>query len=135
MLKIKRGMKTVFALTLCVALGTCAAAPANTSEEKKAETSENTGLTIQKESSSKILYKEALEAETSENQKFTTVRRGDFVISDSVKGEVVYPEQKRIRYDFPYGETYYFEAVGIEKSNKAAGEPIARDNKHLSGFY
>lgn len=126
MLKIKRGVKTVLALTLCVAMGTCAAAPATTSEESGVEASGNTGLTIQKESTSQTLYTGALESTSSGTQKFTTVRRGDFVMEATVAGNVVYPEQKQIRYDFPYGETYYMEAMGVEKANKTAGEAIAK---------
>ncbi len=125
MLKIKRGMKTVLALTLCVVMGTCAAAPATGSEESGAS-AENAGLTIQKEKSSETLYTGALESTSSGTQKFTTVRRGDFVMEATVAGEVVYPEKKTVRYYFPYGETYYMEAVGLEKTNKTAGEAIAR---------
>lgn len=125
MLKIKRGMKTVLALTLCVVMGTCAAAPATGSEETGTST-ENAGLTIQKEKSSETLYTGALESTSSGTQKFTTVRRGDFVMEATVAGEVVYPEKKTVRYYFPYGETYYMEAVGLEKANKKAGEAIAR---------
>ena len=54
MLRIKHGIKTVLALTLCVAMGTCAAAPATGSEENRA-TDGNTGLTIQTEKSSETL--------------------------------------------------------------------------------
>ncbi len=125
MLRIKRGMKTVLALTLCMVMGTCAAAPATGSEEKGAST-ENVGLTIQKEKSSETLYTGALETTSSGTQKFTTVRRGDFVIREKADGEVVYPDKKTVRYYFPYGTTYYIEAVGVEKRNKEAGEPIAR---------
>lgn len=126
MLKIKRGMKTVLALTLCIVMGTCAAAPAVTSEESGEPASGNAGLTIQKETTSQTLYTGALESTSTGTQKFTTVRRGDFIMETTVAAEVVYPEQKQIRYDFPYGETYYMEAVGLEKSNKTEGEPIAR---------
>lgn len=126
MLKIKHGMKTVFALTLCVMLGTCAAAPATTSEENGEVSSGNAGLTIQKETTSQTLYTGALESNASGTQKFTTVRRGDFVMETTVAGEIVYPEKKTVRYNFPYGETYYMEAIGIEKPNKTAGEAIAR---------
>jgi hypothetical protein len=44
----------------------------------------------------------------------------------TVAGKVMYPKKKTIRYSFPYGETYYLEAVEIEKTNKVAGDPIAR---------
>lgn len=126
MLRINRGIKTVLALTLCLALGTCAATPATTAEGNGAAETENTGLTIQKEISSETLYKGALESSESGTQKFTTVRRGDFKMEVTVAGEVVYPEKKTVRYDFPYGQTFYMEAVGIEKPNKVAGEPIAK---------
>lgn len=125
MLRIKRGLNTVLALTLCMVMGSCAAAPATGSEESDAST-ENAGLTIQKEKSSETLYTGALESTSSGTQKFTTVRRGDFVIREKADGEVVYPEKKTVRYNFPYGATYYVEAVGVEKRNKVAGEPIAR---------
>lgn len=126
MLRIKRGIKTVFALTLCVVLGTCAAAPAKNSEQTDATGTENTGLTIQKEESSQTLYKDALEATSTGSQKFTTVRRGDFIVEEKISGEIVYPEKKTVRYNFPYGETYYMEAVGLEKPNKTEGEAVAK---------
>ena len=125
MLKIKRGMKTVLALTLCVVMGTCAAAPATGSEENGGS-AENAGLTIQKEKSSETLYAGALESTSSGTQKFTTVRRGDFVIREKADGEVVYPDKKTVRYYFPYGTTYYMEAVGLENPNKKEGDAIAR---------
>ncbi len=125
MLRIKSGMKTVLALTLCVVMGTCAAAPAIGSEESGVS-AENAGLTIQTEKSSETLYTGALGTTASDTQKFTTVRRGDFVMEATVAGEVVYPERKTVRYYFPYGETYYMEAVGLENPNKKEGEAIAR---------
>lgn len=125
MLRTKRGMKTVLALTLCMVLTTCGAAPA-TGEEESGTTTENTGLTIQKEISSETLYTGAMETTSSGTQKFTTVRRGDFVMEATVAGEVIYPEKRTIRYNFPYGETYYMEAVGVENPNKKAGDAIAR---------
>ena len=117
MLRTKFLKKAVVALTLCTFVSTCAAAPA-----------ENTGgLTIQKEESSETLYMQALEEkETTVGQKYTTVRRGDFITETTVPGTVVYPRQKRIRYNFPYGETYYMEAVETEKKNKVAGDVIAQ---------
>ena len=161
MLKIKGRKRLFLALTLCVVMGTCSAAPAGlpggagtdwnfsewdgngqmmpgqyTTQTKPAE--QNTapeteqkpedvteGLTIQKEVSSETLYTDALETKTSETQKFTTVRRGDFVMTSTVAATVVYPKQKTIRYDFPYGQTFYMEAVGLETPNKKAGDPIA----------
>ena len=96
-------------------------------EQKVAEQTENTpGLTIQTEVSSETLYTGALESSDTGTQKYTTVRRGDFVMEATVAGTVMYPKKKTIRYSFPYGETYYLEAVEIEKKNKAAGDPIAR---------
>ena len=124
MLRIKRGMKTVLALTLCMVMGACATAPASDSEESGAS-AENAGLTIQKEKSSETLYTGAMESTSSGSQKFTTVRRGDFVVRESADGEVVYPDKKTVRYYFPYGETYYLQAVDVEKKNKEAGDPIA----------
>lgn len=156
MLRIKGRKRIFLALTLCVVMGTCSAAPAGmpggaggdwdfsdwnatgqtkpgqyTPEKKPAEqdtaqNEEQEGLTIQKEVSSETLYTAALETQTSETQKFTTVRRGDFVMTSTVAASVVYPKQKSIRYDFPYGQTYYMEAVGLETANKKAGDPIAK---------
>ena len=158
MLKIKGRKRIFLALTLCVVMGTCSAAPAGlpggaggdwdfsdwnatgqtkpgqyTPEKQPAgqnaaqKTEDVTeGLTIQKEVSSETLYKDALETQTAESQKYTTVRRGDFVMTSTVAASVVYPKQKTIRYDFPYGQTYYMEAVGMETPNKKVGDPIAK---------
>lgn len=116
MLRTKFLKKAVVALTLCTFVSTCAAAPATNPE----------GLTIQKEKSSETLYTKALEEkEAAVGQKYTTVRRGDFIMETTVPGNVIYPKQSRIRFDFPYGETYYLEAVGLEKKNKVAGDVIA----------
>ncbi len=117
MLRTKYLKRAVVVLALCTLTCTCAAAPAT-----------NTGgLTIQKEKSSETLYTKALEeTESAVGHKYTTVRRGDFIMETTVQGTVIYPKQKRIRYDFPYGETYYMEAVEMEKKNKAAGDVIAR---------
>lgn len=170
MLRIKRSGKAVLALTACVLMGTCAAAPAgmglpegagtewdfsgwdatgqgmpdfdaagqkwpgaNTEEKRdaapkqEAEQEESApGLTIEKEVSSETLYTDALETTASGTQKFTTVRRGDFVMESTVAASVIYPKKKTIRYSFPYGETYYMEAVGLETPNKKVGDPIAK---------
>jgi len=126
MLKNKRGRKVLIALTLCILMGTCAAAPVGESADRGTKQQETNGLTIQKEASSETLYTEALESAEIGTQKYTTVRRGDFVMEVTVAGNVVYPKQERIRYDFPYGDTYYLEAVGLESSNKIAGDAIAR---------
>lgn len=117
MLRAKYLKNAIAVLALGTLVCTCAAAPA-----------ENTGgLTIQKEKESQILYTKALgEAGTPVGQKYTTVRRGDFITETIVPGTVVYPKQKTIRYTFPYGQTYYMEAVETEKSNKVAGDVIAR---------
>ncbi len=119
MLRINRKKKAVIAASLCLVMGTCAAAPAG------AENVETPGLTIQKEVSNDTLYLEAIENAESSTQKYATVRRGDFVMESTVAGTVVYPKQERIRYTFPYGETYYLEAVEMEKQNKVAGDVIA----------
>ena len=149
MLRISRRKKALLALTLCVLMGTCAAAPqmpeggmefpqngtwkttteAPKKEEQKAvEAADETqgGLTIQKEVSSKKLYTEVLETPETKTQKYTTVRRGDFIVSETVDGTIVYPKQREIRYSFPYGQTYYMEALNIETPNKKAGDAIAR---------
>lgn len=117
MLRAKYLKKTAVALALCMLVCTCAAAPAENSG----------GLTIQKEKNSETLYTKALEEkETTVGQKYATVRRGDFIAETIVPGTVVYPKQKKIRYNFPYGQTYYMEAVETEKKNKVAGDVIAR---------
>lgn len=125
MLRIKRGMKTVLALTLCMVMGACTTG-AVTGSEEISMSGENTGLTIQTEKSSETLYTGAMESSSSGTQKFTTVRRGDFVMEATVAGEVVYPEKRTVRYYFPYGDTYYMEAVGLENPNKKEGDAIAR---------
>lgn len=158
MLRTKRSGKVILALTVCILMGTCAAAPAGmpgnaggewdfsewetgrqdrpwqndtgdkeTEQKQEQEQEENEpGLTIQKEVSSETLYTDALEHTVSGTQKFTTVRRGDFVMESTVAASVIYPKKKTVRYSFPYGETYYMEAVGLETQNKVAGDPIAR---------
>lgn len=168
MLRTKRSGKAVLALTVCILMGTCAAAPAGMpggagadwefpewdatgqtmpewdatgqnwpgpkdTEKKdtdlkpdKEQEESAPGLTIQKEVSSETLYTDALETTVSGTQKYTTVRRGDFIMESTVAASVIYPKQKRIRYDFPYGQTYYMEAVGLETQNKKVGDPIAK---------
>ncbi|MBQ8798823.1 MAG: hypothetical protein IJZ55_04580 [Lachnospiraceae bacterium] len=125
MLKNKYGTSALLALTICVFLGACSnTAPTGANGAETGETVTG-GLTIQKEKTSESLYTKALEESTESTQKYTTVRRGDFVNEVNVAGEVIYPKQKTVRYDFPYGATYYMEAINIEKPNKIAGEPIA----------
>lgn len=126
MLRSKRKKSAAVAAILCILLGTCGAAPDGMTEENGAETSTASGMTIQKEASSETLYLDALKNTVTSTQKYTTVRRGDFVMETTVAGTVVYPKQERVRYDFPYGETYYLEALEIEKKNKLEGDPIAR---------
>lgn len=137
MLRISRRKKALLALTLCIFMGTCAAAPnipeegmkfprSEESKETKAPEENKGGLTIQKEVSSKKLYTEVLETPETKLQKYTTVRRGDFIVTETVDGTIVYPKQERIRYDFPYGQTFYLEALNIESKNKSAGDAIAR---------
>ena len=114
--------QTVPAIAICVLLGACGGTePAST--DAGAATS---GLTIQKEKSSDTLYVDALNQTVSETGKYTTVRRGEFVTEATVAATIVYPKKKTIRYDFPYGETYYIEALDREKQNKSKGDPIAR---------
>lgn len=127
MLKIKQKKKALLAVTLCIFMGACGTVPVETPDVSEAGQTEATGgLTIQKESVSETLYTEALGTSVSETQKYTTVRRGDFVMEATLAATVVYPKQERIRYSFPYGETYYLEALGQEKANKIAGDAIAR---------
>lgn len=123
MLRNKYGKSVLFALAFSLCLGACGNSAAT--ENGTGETTTG-GLTIQKEKASASLYTKALEEGVATTQKYTTVRRGDFVTEVNVAGEVVYPKQKKVRYDFPYGATYYMEAVNIEKPNKVAGEAIAR---------
>ena len=138
MLRISRRKKALLALTLCIFMGTCAAAPNQPEEamngtEATAEESKG-GLTIQKEVSSKKLYTEALESTEPKVYKYSTVRRGDFVITETVDGTIVYPKQERIRYNFPYGQTFYLEALNIESPNKKAGDAIARIYVAMDGI-
>lgn len=123
MLRSKYGKGTLLAVALCMFLGACGNASVTGTDV--AEEAVTGGLTIQKEKSSATLYTKALEESAETTQKFTTVRRGDFVSEVNVAGEVVYPKQKTVRYEFPYGATYYMESINIEKPNKVAGEPIA----------
>lgn len=119
MLRTKCIKRVVTALVIGSLVTTCAAAPAETSAENAG------GLTIQKEKSSDTLYTKALEETYTETHTYTTVRRGDFVTEATVPATVVYPKQKQIRYSFPYGDTYYLEAVNMDKANKTAGDVIA----------
>lgn len=123
---LRNKKKTLIAVLLCVAMSTCAAAPAAGDEKGKPVEETNTGLTIQKEKPSDLLYTDALNQKVTDTQKFTTVRRGDFIVSNNISATVVYPKQKRIRYDFPYGDTYFIEVVGAETPNKVSGDPIAK---------
>lgn len=125
MLRSKYGKSTLFALTLCMFLGACGNASTTGNDTSGGAETATGGLTIHKEKSSDSLYTKALEESSEATQKYTTVRRGDFVTEVNVAGEVVYPKQKNVRYEFPYGATYYMEAINIEKPNKVAGEPIA----------
>lgn len=131
MLRIKQKKWALLATMACIFMGACGPA----SETRKAsgigQSDTTGGLTIQKENVSDTLYTKALETTASETQKYTTVRRGDFVMEATVAASVVYPKQERVRYDFPYGETYYLEAVEMEKSNKIAGDVIARIHVEL----
>lgn len=122
---LRNKKKALIAVLLCAAMSTGAAAPAAKSDEGKPAEETNTGMTIQKEKSSDLLYMDALNQKVTDNQKFTTVRRGDFVVAPVISATVVYPKQKRIRYDFPYGDTYFMEVVGAETPNKVSGDPIA----------
>lgn len=114
-------------LALCAVFGVCAAQPGDRAEVPEESTKEQ-GMTIQKGESSQILYTEALEKlnESSGTAKYTTVRRGDFITTETVKGEVIYPKQERIRYEFPYGNTFFMAAVGVENPIKQSGDVIAR---------
>ena len=122
MLKTKRMKQTVSTVVICALLAAC-----GTSEPADKVTGAVTpGLTIQKEKNSDTLYVDALNQTVSENAKYTTVRRGEFVTTVTVPATIIYPNKKTIRYDFPYGTTYYLEAVEREKQKKSKGDPIAR---------
>ena len=128
MLKINLGKKTAVMLALCLCMCGCGGASAeeNPSVDASAEsTGQTSGLSIQKEESSELLYVDALEKKENKALKFTTVRRGDFIVTTSVEGKIVYPEKKQIRYEFPYGNTYYLEALGTESRVKNEGDAIA----------
>lgn len=122
---LRNKKKALAALLLCAVMSTCAAAPAKENTEEKPAEETNTGLTIQKEKSSDLLYTDALNQTVTDTQKFTTVRRGDFIAETTISATLVYPKQKKIRYDFPYGDTYFLEVVGAEKPNKVSGDSIA----------
>jgi len=126
MLRSKYGKSVLFVLAFSLCLGACGNGAATETGSSGTGEATTGGLTIQKEKTSTSLYTKALEEGAATTQKYTTVRRGDFVTEVNVAGEVVYPKQKRVRFDFPYGATYYMEAVNIEKPNKVAGEAIAR---------
>lgn len=126
MLRIKPGKRKLLVLALCVCMGACAFAPVKSADDKEGSQEEKKeGLTIRTEGSDETLYTDALKTPANAAQKFTTVRRGDFITTTTVGGTVVYPKQERIHYDFPYGETYYLEAVGVDTPNKKAGDAIA----------
>ena len=129
MLRINLGKNTAVMLALCLCMGGCRAASAeeNQSVATSVEsTGQNGGLSIQKEEASELLYVDALEKTENKALKFTTVRRGDFAVTTSVEGKIVYPERRQIRYEFPYGNTYYLEVMGTESRVKNVGDAIAR---------
>lgn len=124
MLRIKKMEKAVLALLLCCFLGACGAESAEPAEEAGTEVQEG-GLTLHKEAVSETLYLDALDSVKTGTQKYTTVRRGDFIMESTVSAKIVYPKQKRVRYSFPYGNTYFFETVGTMSQKKKAGDVIA----------
>lgn len=150
MLRTKQWKCPCIVLALCLLMGTCAATPAGmpdysdkpdfsampgglenksgvaVSGEDKDVTETASDLTIQKEPAKETLYLEALGSATVGTQKFTTVRRGDFILEATAAATVVYPKEERITYNFPYGNTYFIETVNTEKKNKKAGDAIAR---------
>lgn len=122
---LRNKKKTLAVVLLCVMVSACAAPAAGEKEEGKPVEETETGMTINKEKPSDLLYTEALNQTVTDTQKFTTVRRGDFVVAPTIAATIVYPKQKRIRYDFPYGDTYFLEVVGADTPNKVSGDPIA----------
>ncbi|MBQ9766832.1 MAG: hypothetical protein IJW37_01835 [Lachnospiraceae bacterium] len=128
MLKTKQGKRVLGILAVCAVVGVCAMVPV---PEAKAEAPESEaaegGLTINTEKSSDTLYTDALKTtgEGTYTQKYAEVKRGDFVTNATVSGTVVYPKQETIRYNFPYGVTYFLEMTGTDSKVKKAGDPIA----------
>lgn len=114
-------------LALCAVFGVCAARPEAKDETVSNDTPKQ-GMTIQKGDNSESLYFEALsQAQSSEKQsRYTKVYRGDYIESVTIAGEVVYPKQERIRYDFSYGNTFFLEAQGADKPIKKKGDVIAK---------
>lgn len=137
MLKTKGSRKGFGILALCAVFCVCAARPEGgqnlppadgTAQQEKQQTETQPGMTINKDKGSKTLYTEALElAESGKGtQKYATVKRGDFVMTATASGTVIYPKQETISYDFPYGNVYFLEEIGWDSPVKTAGEAIAR---------
>lgn len=129
MLRIKQGKRILGALILCAMAGVCGGVPAmEAMAEAPANGTETGGLTIQTEKNAKTLYTEALEyaASGADTQKYTQVTRGDFVVTATVSGTVVYPKEETLRYEFPYGTVYFLEMTGTDSSVKEAGDAIAK---------
>lgn len=129
MLRDKKYKKIIGALLVGTLLCSHTAVPGVAADEKAdaaAENGEGAGITVQTEVAKDTLYFDALTKTESKTQKYTTVKRGDFVLTATVGGTVIYPKTERIRYDFPYGVTYFLESVGMESSVKSAGDAIAQ---------
>ncbi|MCH5272646.1 MAG: hypothetical protein J1E35_03140 [Lachnospiraceae bacterium] len=132
MLKIKGRQRLLGTLVLCAVVFLCATRFEAKADAPDTDTSSQAGptqgMTIHTEKGSKTLYTEALELTEGGNgaQKYTTVKRGDFVTTITATGRVVYPKQETIRYDFPYGVVYFLENTNTEFPIKEEGDVIAR---------
>lgn len=127
MLKTKYGKKFLGALVICTLIGTPAAVPEVKAGDRAEETADS-GLTINTGKNSETLYVEVLGqiGTNADLQNYVQVRRGDFITTATVSGTVVYPKQETIRYNFPYGVTYFLEATGTDNKVKKAGDAIAK---------
>lgn len=127
MLKTKRSRRMFGIFALCAVFCGCAAKADEPDDGAVLQTGPSQGMTIQTEKTSKTLYTEALSLAESGagTQKYTAVKRGDFITTATVSGEVIYPKQETVRYEFPYGRVYFLEAVDAVSPVKEAGDAVA----------
>lgn len=126
MLKTKRGRKIVAFLALSAVCGIALPQTRAVGVSAK-ELEDEEKMTILKEESAEMLYLDALKdvENGAKGQKFTTVKRGDFITTATVSGTVAYPKQETFTYKFPYGTVYFLETVGGDTKVKEVGDPIA----------
>lgn len=127
MLKTKYGKRILGALAVCALVGVPATVPEAKADAPETEAVEG-GLTINKEKNTGTLYTEALQT-TEDNaytRKYAEVVRGDFITTTTVSGSIVYPKKETVRYNFPYGYTYFLETVNGSTDKKEAGDVIAK---------